>query len=68
MRGQRRRVVVVEPPELLSEENVAEAVTLAEYAKTVVGERNLKPRIRIGYEASLKNYIEAKPGSMPCVT
>jgi hypothetical protein len=47
---------------------VAEAVTLAEYAKTVVGERNLKPRIRIGYEASLKNYIEAKPGSMPCVT
>ena len=59
MRGQRRRVVVVEPPELLSEENVAEAVTLAEYAKTVVGERNLKPRIRIGYEASLKNYIEA---------
>lgn len=49
-------------PEVIATEVKAEAVTVADYAKTVIGERNLKARTRIGYEASLKNYIEPKLG------
>ncbi|MCT7656841.1 hypothetical protein [Mycobacterium deserti] len=36
------------PPEVISAETKAEAVTLADYAKTVIAERNLKARTRIG--------------------
>ncbi len=43
------------PPEVIATEVQAAAVTVADYAKTVIGERNLKARTRIGYEASLKN-------------
>nr|WP_066898658.1 site-specific integrase [Mycolicibacterium houstonense] len=50
------------PPEVISEETKAVALTVAQYAKTVIGERNLKARTRIGYEASLKNSIEPKLG------
>lgn len=50
------------PPEVIATETKAEAVTIADYAKTVIGERNLKARTRIGYEASLANYIEPKLG------
>lgn len=38
-------------------EVVAQHVTLAEYAKTWIDERNVKPRTRIGYKALWDNHI-----------
>jgi integrase len=47
-------------------EVVAQHVTLAEYAKTWIEQRNVKPRTRIGYEALWDNHI--KPvGKVPLI-
>jgi hypothetical protein len=47
-------------------EAVAQHVTLAEYAKTWINERNVKPRTRIGYEALWDNHIHTF-GKVPLV-
>lgn len=41
---------------------VAQSLTLADYAKTWIEQRNVQARTRIGYEASLKNHIEPDLG------
>jgi integrase len=44
-------------PQKREAEIVAQHITLAEYAKTWIKERNVKPRIRIGYESLWDNHI-----------
>jgi integrase len=44
-------------PEKREAEIVAQHITLAEYAKTWIKERNVKPRTRIGYESLWDNHI-----------
>jgi integrase len=53
-------------PEKRVAEVVAQHVTLAEYAKTWIEERNVKPRTRIGYEALWENHIQPL-GKVPLV-
>ncbi|MGV0581929.1 tyrosine-type recombinase/integrase [Mycolicibacterium elephantis] len=53
-----------QPPATRKQEKTAQALSLAQYAATVIEQRNLKPRTRMGYEASLKNYIEPKLGKI----
>lgn len=53
-----------QPPSARTEEKRAEAMTLAQYGAEVIAQRTLKPRTRIGYEASFKNYIEPKLGKI----
>ncbi len=53
-------------PEKRVAEVLAQHVTLAEYAKTWIRERNVKPRTRIGYEALWENNI-APLGKVPLV-
>jgi integrase len=43
----------------------AQAITLAEYAQTWVDQRTLKPRTRIGYQATLDNHILPMLGRVP---
>lgn len=44
-------------PEKRTAEIVAQHITLADYAKTWIRERNVKPRTRIGYESLWDNHI-----------
>jgi integrase len=41
---------------------VAQSLTLADYAKTWIEQRNVQERTRIGYEASFNNHIEPDLG------
>lgn len=43
----------------------AEVVTIGAYAKQWIAHRNLKPRTRMGYEASLANHVEEALGEIP---
>ena len=53
---------VWQPPETRKLEKKAAALTLAEYSAVWIEQRKLKPRTRIGYQASLKNHIAPKLG------
>jgi integrase len=53
---------VWQPPEARKLEKKAQALTLAEYSALWIEQRKLKPRTRIGYQASLRNHIEPKLG------
>lgn len=46
-------------PKKRTKEIEAQHITLADYAKTWIKERNVKPRTRIGYESLWENHISA---------
>src|SRR6476660_328397 len=52
-------------PRLRVAENKARAVTLGEYAQTWIGQRHLKPRTRIAYQALLDRHIAVALGRVP---
>ncbi|OBK72894.1 site-specific integrase [Mycobacterium sp. 1274761.0] len=53
------------PPRQRAAAKTAEVVTVGQYAKQWIAHRNLKPRTRMGYEASLANHIEPVLGAIP---
>ena len=55
---------VWQPPETRKLEKKAQALSLEQYANTWIEQRKLKPRTRIGYQASLKNHISPKLGKI----
>jgi integrase len=53
------------PPKDRATQKKAEVVTVGTYAKQWIAQRNLKPRTRMGYEASLTHHIEPVLGAVP---
>lgn len=53
------------PPAARAAEKTAKSTTLAEYARTWIEQRNVKPRTRLGYESLLANHIEPVLGRTP---
>lgn len=53
------------PPAQRATQKKAEVVTVGAYAKQWVEHRSLKPRTRMGYEASLANHIDEPLGAVP---
>ena len=53
------------PPKTRATERVAEVLTVHDYAKRWIAERNVRPRTRLGYEATYTNHIEDLLGPIP---
>lgn len=53
------------PPAARAAEKTAKSITLGQYARTWIEQRNVKPRTRLGYESLLANHIEPVLGRTP---